>query len=336
MKKDNIEFNPDPTIMIKEDPYSLSTFGMDFKMIDRIAKKHFKIENCDPRRLTSIVTQALRALTSKGNTAVYPSQLRNQVRKIVDDDNEQVSRALTCSYDKRAFIVYPDSGVYQFTPNFIMENTVAKRFLKLYSQGEIYNEEEDAACVSAFKAFETAERKLEPQQREAVMVSVSYAISCITGGAGTGKTTVLNAVLNAYDVLGYNIKAIALSGRAAMRMRQSIHRPSSTIAKFLKEDPLEDLGDNKFLLVIDESSMLDLPTIFKIVTHISPAVRILFVGDPNQLPPIGAGNILGDIVKSGIIHNTELNIVKRQGASSGIPEYSKSIRDGVVPPIEVN
>jgi exodeoxyribonuclease V alpha subunit len=115
-------------------------------------------------------------------------------------------------------------------------------------------------------------------------------------------------------------------------MHQSIKRETSTIAKFLREDPIDNVGDQKFLLVIDESSMLDLPTMYKIVIHIDPTVRILFVGDPNQLPPIGAGNILSDIVKSKVIPNTELDIVKRQGASTGIPEYSKLVNSGIVPP----
>jgi exodeoxyribonuclease V alpha subunit len=247
----------------------------------------------------------------------------------LNKDEWLVKKALSGAYDKKAFIIYPNSGVYQFTPTYVMENVVAKRLLKLHSHGEIYNEQEDAACVSAFKA---AKHELEDQQRQAVVTSISYAVSCITGGAGTGKTFVLNTVLHAYEVLGYKIKSVALSGRAAMRMRQSIKRPSSTIAKFLREDPIENLDDNKFLLVIDESSMVDLPTLYKIVLHINPEVRILFVGDPNQLPPIGAGNILSDIVQSAVIRNTELDIVRRQGASSGIPEYSKLINKGIVPP----
>lgn len=327
IEKGGIKFDPDPSLMITKNPYSLSIFGMTFNQNDRIAKKHFGIKDSDPRRLIAAVTQCLRKHTSNGHTIAINKQLVKPLKDMLRC-NELVSKALAGAYDRRAFIIYPDSGVYQFTPTYIMENVVAKRFLKLHNKGETYNESENDACSSAFQlnSFE-----LEEQQREAVITSVSYAISCITGGAGTGKTTVLNTVLNAYEQMGFNIKAVALSGRAAMRMRQSIQRPCSTIAKFLKEEPIDDIGNNKYLLVIDESSMVDLPTIFKMVIHIDPQVRILFVGDPNQLPPIGAGNILADIVQSRIINNTELNIVKRQGASSGIPEYSKLINQGIVP-----
>ena len=297
-------------------------------MNDRIAKKHFDIKDDDPRRLTAAVTQCLTLHTKEGHTIARHEQLITPLRDLLHQNEKLVTKALSQAYDKRAFIIYPDSGIYQFTPTYIMENVVAKRLLKLHSQGEIYNEAEDAACV---KAFKSAPLPLEPLQKEAVMTSISYAVSCVTGGAGTGKTYVLNTVLNGYESLGYQIKAVALSGRAAMRMHQSIKRATSTIAKFLREDAIDDLGEEKYLLVIDESSMLDLPTMFKIVIHIDPEVRILFVEDPNQLPPIGPGNILADIVKSNVIHNTELDIVKRQGAGTGIPEYSKLINQGVVP-----
>ncbi len=330
IENDKIKFDPNPVNMIHENPYSLSTFGMSFCENDRIAKKHFDVKDDDPRRLAAAVTQCLKEHAKKGHTIAHHKQLITPLRAMLRYDEQLVTKALSGAYDKRAFIIYPDSGIYQFTPTYIMENVVAKRLLKLHNQGEIYDEAEDAACA---KAFKSAPFPLERLQEEAVMTSISYGVSCITGGAGTGKTTVLNTVLHAYTSLGYQqIKAVALSGRAAMRMHQSIKQETSTIAKFLREDAIDDIREQKYLLVIDESSMLDLPTIYKIIIHIDPAVRILFVGDPNQLPPIGAGNILADIVKSGVIHNTELSIVKRSCASTGIPEYSMLINEGLVPP----
>ena len=329
IERDGVKFDPNPVNLINENPYTLSTFGMSFHQNDRIAKKHFDVKDDDPRRFTAAIIQCLTDHGKKGHTISSHKQLITPLRDLFHQNESLVTKALSQAYDKRAFIIYPDSGVYQFTPTYIMENVVAKRLLKLNNQGEMYNEAEDAACVNAFK---TAKYPLGIQQKEAVMTSISYAVSCITGGAGTGKTTVLNSVLHAYSSLNYQIKAVALSGRAAQRMHQSINRETSTIAKFLREDPIDNVGDQKFLLVIDESSMLDLPTMYKIVIHIDPTVRILFVGDPNQLPPIGAGNILSDIVKSKVIPNTELDIVKRQGAGTGIPEYSKLINEGIVPP----
>ena len=101
-----------------------------------------------------------------------------------------------------------------------------------------------------------------------------------------------------------------------------------TIARFLREDPVTD---NKALLVIEEASMTDLPTMFRIINHIHPSCNLVLTGDPSQLPPIGIGKILHDIVLSTHVKNTMLDIVKRQKRTTGIPEYSKTINAGEVP-----
>lgn len=327
INKGGVEFSRDPKVLIESNPYHLNIFGMSFHDVDKLARKHFNIAEDDSRRLIAAVTEALRNRASKGHTVSLQKDLKKPLRKLLCDDNQLITLALSGGYDKRAFIIYPNTGVYQFTPTYIMENVVAKRILKLNQLGEQFDNEESNA--SRF-AIENAQHELEGQQKEAVLTSVSHSVSCITGGAGTGKTTVLNTVLSAYEHMSYDIKAVALSGRAAMRMRQSIKRPSSTIAKFLRQEPLDN-AEQKQLLVIDESSMVDLASMYRIVLHTAPSVSLLFVGDPNQLPSIGAGNILSDIIDSNIIANTELDIVKRQGATSKIPEYTKNIREGIVP-----
>lgn len=164
------------------------------------------------------------------------------------------------------------------------------------------------------------------------MSCLNNAVSCITGGAGTGKTTVLRTTLRAYHQMGYEIVAVALSGRAAMRLHESIGFVTSTIAAFLRSEPIElDTDQLKRVLVIDEASMIDLPTMYRLVNHTHPSVRIVFAGDPDQLPPIGCGKVLADIVLAKTIVNTKLDIVKRQEVSTGIPEFSKLINQGVMP-----
>ena len=118
-----------------------------------------------------------------------------------------------------------------------------------------------------------------------------------------------------------------------MRLHESIGFFTMTIARLLREEPISpSLDEPKHLLVIDEASMIDLPTMYRIVTHLDPSVRIILAGDPNQLPAIGCGKVLSDIVESGAIATVELNIVKRQEGSTGIPEYSATINRGEVPP----
>ncbi|WP_031427247.1 ATP-dependent DNA helicase, partial [Vibrio parahaemolyticus] len=174
--------------------------------------------------------------------------------------------------------------------------------------------------------------ELTPKQIEAVTTCLDNSVSCITGGAGTGKTTVLRTALRAYHQLGFEIHAVALSGRAAMRLHESIGFVTSTIAKLLGDEPIEPSGEKpNHLLVIDEASMIDLPTMYRLVNHIHPSVRLIFTGDPDQLPPIGCGKVLADIVEAKTVANTMLDIVKRQEGSTGIPEYSKLINQGVMP-----
>lgn len=200
---------------------------------------------------------------------------------------------------------------------------------QLSEQTDLYDEKANSAYL---KAVSELPYKLTQKQTEAVTTCLDNSISCITGGAGTGKTTVLRTALRAYYQMGFEIHAVALSGGAAMRLHESIGFITSTIAKLFREAPIEPTSEQqKHLLVIDEASMIDLPTMYRLVNHIHPSVRIIFTGDPDQLPPIGCGKVLADIVLAETIANTKLDIVKRQEGTTGIPEYSKLINQGVVP-----
>ncbi|MBF4401624.1 AAA family ATPase, partial [Vibrio anguillarum] len=137
---------------------------------------------------------------------------------------------------------------------------------------------------------------------------------------GTGKTTVLNVVLRAYQTLGTDIRAMALSGRAAKRINEATGYPAQTITGFLKDLEKNPLGE-RALIVIDESSMVDLATMFSLVSNTSSQVRFLLVGDPKQLAPISAGLVLHEAVN--VVPTVTLDIVKRQKGSTGIPEFTK-------------
>jgi exodeoxyribonuclease V alpha subunit len=312
---------------IKDNPYSLITFGMPFDQVDNIAKTSFNVSFEDERRLIAAVEFALKQHAKKGgHTVAYQNDIKPVVQSLLKNV-ELTSKALICAHSKHTYITNPETGSYHHTSLLIMEKVVAKRLLNLaeYPLGKASKE-----LLSAYKsATQELPFPLAEKQVDAVFSSLDRQVSCITGGAGTGKTTVLRTVLRGYHALGYEIKAIALSGRAAMRLHQSIGFETSTIARFLRDDPIDD--DAKCIVVIDEASMVDLGTMYRIVLHTNPSVRFLFVGDPNQLPPIGAGLILADIVKSGVIATTELDIVQRQDATTGIPEYSRLVCQGQVP-----
>tara|TARA_R110001599_G_scaffold310115_1_gene517215 strand:- start:9823 stop:11988 length:2166 start_codon:yes stop_codon:yes gene_type:complete len=313
---------------IRKNPYTLITFGMSFVNADEISSKYFKIKDGDPKRLTAAIEHVLRDQISKGHTFTTMPVLLSAL-KILLNDPELAKAAIFAGSDKCQYIYNPRTETYHPTALLLMEVVITKRLSALAKHIDLFDDAVDKAYQFAVAQLPY---ELTKEQCQAVANALDNGVSLITGGAGTGKTTVLLTVLRAFHQLGFSIHAVALSGRAAMRLHESVGFKTSTIAALLRKEPIEpSTNEAKHLLVVDEASMLDVPTMYRLVTHCHPSTRILLTGDPNQLPPIGAGKILADIVSSKSIINSELNIVKRQGESSGIPEYSKLINNGVVP-----
>ncbi len=319
---------PETIEAIRNNPYTLLAFGMSFGNADDMSFKYFKLEESDPKRLTAGIEHVLRDQISKGHTFTTMKVLLPALKKLLND-SELVKAAIIAGSDKCQYIHNPKTDTYHPTAILLMEAVIAKRLSALAKNIDLFDDDVDKAYKAAIAQLPY---ELTNEQYQAVANSLDNGVSLITGGAGTGKTTVLLTVLRAYHQMGFSIHAAALSGRAAMRLHESIGFKTSTIAALLRKEPIESSrNEPNHLLVIDESSMLDVPTMYRLVTHCHPSTRILLTGDPNQLPPIGAGKILADIVSAKSIINSKLNIVKRQGESSGIPEYSKLINEGVVP-----
>lgn len=323
-----LKYHDEQTVqVIKANPYSLMGFGMSFLDADNIAN-NLTFGKSAPARLAAAVEFAIRTQVESGHTYTSHQSIKPIVNKLLSD-SELAAQALANGHSNGQFILKSDTGTYHPTAQLMMESVVAKRL----KSGCREIDTDDAMYEAIKDAVLELPYDLTEQQLTAVEISLIHKVSCITGGAGTGKTTVLRTVLKAYHSLGYDIHAVALSGRAAMRLHESIGFITMTIARLLREEPIAPSKDKtKHLLVIDEASMIDLPTMYRIVTHIDPSVRVIFSGDPNQLPPIGCGKVLSDIVESGTVPNTKLDIVKRQDGSTGIPEYSACINRGKVPP----
>lgn len=316
---------------IKCNPYALMGFGLSFTAIEeiiKVAELNSDIAQDDPRRLSAALEMAIRKEIEKGHTYTTHEKVRPYLNKLLKD-RVLTSQAFQVGHNKAQYILNPDTGTYHPTAQLLMESVVAKRLKTLVKYNDLFDER---ANVAYRIALEELPYNLTAKQAEAVTTSLSSYVSCITGGAGTGKTTVLKTVLRAYHQMGFEIHAVALSGRAAMRLHESIGFITSTIAKLLSGKPIEPSAEQpNHLLVIDEASMVDLPIMYRIVNHTHPTVRLILTGDPDQLPPIGCGKILADIVDAKTVANTMLDIVKRQEGSTGIPEYSKLINQGVIP-----
>jgi exodeoxyribonuclease V alpha subunit len=172
--------------------------------------------------------------------------------------------------------------------------------------------------------------ELTVEQRNAVIGAVMTPVCGISGGAGTGKTTILQAILGVYGLIAGELPCyqVALAGRAAQRMAESTGRPAQTIAKLIAEH----LGDKKpdlpehLLLVIDEASMVDLLSMYRLVGILPLATRLIFVGDTSQLPPVGNGLVFHSLT-NGVIPFFHLSQVKRQDSQSLIHRFATSIRN---------
>ncbi|WP_257217105.1 ATP-dependent DNA helicase [Pseudomonas syringae] len=189
--------------------------------------------------------------------------------------------------------------------------------------------------MMSLRRFESEERdrlgrddfSLNDAQRKAVRTSFAHRFSIITGGAGVGKTTVLKALYRALDTLGRPRFQMALSGRATARMIEATSESATTIAGFLSSVSAKEIGMHP-IVVIDEASMLDLVTFYRLARKLPPDTHLILVGDPYQLPPIGAGLVLHILCGHSEIAQTQLTEVKRQSKASEIPSAAQAIREG--------
>lgn len=315
---------------LKINPYELVSFGMSVLEVDQLVRRGGSpwTEGYSDKRVIAAAAQGLRGCFSDGSTYTNSGKLNTKVFNILKNAEATKQAIGYLKANQNVAIYHEQEDRYHPTATAIQELAVAKRFKYLASHIRQLNEQDEKTLESVLKELP---HSLTDRQTEAVKILLVNQIGCLTGGAGTGKTFTCNTFLKTSDLLGYEVHAVALSGRAAMRLHESIGYLTKTIARFLRDDPIECSKGRKALLLIDEASMVDLPTMFKIINHISPEVKIVFTGDPNQLPPIGIGKILHDLVKCDQVANTTLDIVKRQEESSGIPEYTESIKNGCMP-----
>lgn len=322
---------------LEEDPYRLLSFYKDprrdyewaaWRKVDEIAQRVFQVGTEDERRLHGAIIESIFKAYDNQSTIVHRDVLLKKVAGRLGS-KALATEALGRSYGKNAFL--RNDEWFQARGAFLMELEVAERMAKImrFKQFELFGEaslnvKEIDEGIDAFEAIEGYQ--LGPDQREAVHLCLNNRLSVITGGAGTGKTTVLKAVYHIIEKAGGEIRQMALAGRASRRMNEATQRPARTIAGFLNDHNTDYKGDTTF--VIDESSMLDLPTMLRVLRHLPEGCRLILVGDAEQLPPIGPGLVFHLLVRElhGIVPTVELRRVYRQSDKSGIPAVAAGIR----------
>jgi exodeoxyribonuclease V alpha subunit len=315
---------------IEEDPYRLLAFGMTWSAVDALARGHFGRAPDHPQRLAAAVEAVVYEHFDLGHTCCSEPALLAEVSKRVG--KEYAAQAFSHARAQN-LVTGPSDSLAGIGPHLI-EKTVSEAVL---ARTRVTACLKSPQQVNAFiQAFETAEGKasgteafsLNVAQRQAVHLVVQHSVCLITGGAGVGKTTVLKAVQGILVSSGLTLYAMALSGRAAKRLSEATGKPAMTIAGFLGNVAPKGIPPGS-VVVLDEASMLDILLAYRLVRAIPADCRIILIGDPAQLPPVGPGLTLHAMVEAKSVPQVELTEVRRFGGV--IATAAKDVRNGAWP-----
>lgn len=321
---------------IEDNPYALISFEARWKTVDALAQRHFGVHEDDPKRLEAAVEETLYRGLKDGHTCLPAKEVKRRLKTLLGDaDLTEEALAIGESSQYRKL-----GDLYQPTGTYLIEFGIAQRLSRM-AAGEVAkqpsmfmaNEIVHDAVEAAVYEYECAQGfALSTEQRQAVVCSLSAPLSLILGGAGTGKTTVLKALYEALEAVqpGVAIYQLALAGRAAQRMEEATGRESRTIAAFLAQTAEVPLGSDA-VVIVDEVSMVDAILFYRLLRDIPPGTRLVLVGDPSQLPPIGPGLVLHALTGHPAIAQTELKVVKRQSDTSGILPVAAAVRGHTIP-----
>ncbi len=321
---------------VKENPYRLADdiWGIGFKTADGIARK-MGYEMNDERRLRSGLIYTLNQLADEGHCYAEEEQLIATAKQLLEADEECIRTAMTHAIETEDLML--DGTAIYLPPFYYAECGTANRLNTLVhtkEAGSIFTARFDLAKLQRETGIEYDE-----VQVEAIRQAIASKVMVLTGGPGTGKTTTTKAIIAALQSAGMRILLAAPTGRAAKRMSEATGMEAKTIHRLLEynpqdgykrndENPLE--GD---ALIVDECSMIDIILMNNLTKALPTTMRLVLVGDIDQLPSVGAGNVLRDIIDSGVIPVVRLTRIFRQAQSSRIVMSAHAINRGCFPDI---
>ena len=344
------EYGAQTQTIVERNPYQLAedVFTIGFRKADQIAR-NLGIEVDAKYRLRAGLHHTLNELSREGHTYAPRQEL---IAAAVDllgvDDVQALDEALSDQLlegklvEDRLFDAAAGEGINAlYLPRFHRAETGVTRYLRALSQSaSVIVQDHRGTNWKRFLQTLSASNQvdLSPQQQGAARAALSSKVSVLTGGPGTGKTTTLQMLIGALNNGDYAYKLASPTGRAAKRLSEATGVPASTIHRLLgfsaEIGGFEHDEDNPLpvdMVVIDEASMLDLQLFHSLLRALPASAHLLLVGDVDQLPSVGAGNVLRDVIESGIASVTRLDQIFRQDDDSHIVSNAHLINEGLEP-----
>lgn len=332
--------------ILKENPYKLieDIDGIGFKTADKIAAK-LGIANDSDIRIQAGIIFALNEIAEKqGSTVALVDDLKQTALQIMELDSSfepNIEKALDDLeiIGLIKFLSYDDKDAYAISKYYQMEDYIAKKLLTL-SGGEAVVKFGDENQINQYETLNNIQ--LHDKQKEAVIAGTGESVVVITGGPGTGKTTIVKAILKIFKNQNMKCMLMAPTGRAAKRLEEQTGQESSTIHRALEANFRNgrgfDRNENNPLetdvIIIDEVSMLDVFLMNSLLKAVNFGTRLILVGDKDQLPSVGAGNVLADIIKSKQFKVVELTQIYRQSEDSMIAQNAHKINNSEMPDLK--
>ncbi|MDR1772728.1 MAG: ATP-dependent RecD-like DNA helicase [Hungatella sp.] len=341
------EYGPRLYSVLKENPYQLADDipGVGFKMADEIARKAGIFTDSDFRIKCGVLYTLLQA-TSNGHTYLPEEELLSQASELLKIESSFIEKHLMDMQLDKRLVIRESEGkrIVYASQYYYMELNVAKMLHDLNIRGQMPEEEIRTRLLK----LQTEEQiELDEKQVQAVVEAVNSGLLIITGGPGTGKTTTINTIIRFFESQEMEILLAAPTGRAAKRMTEATGYEARTIHRLLELTGVP--GDDRSLgmhferneenpldadaVIIDETSMVDIYLIQSLLKAINPGTRLILVGDVNQLPSVGPGNVLRDMIDSGSFNVVMLTKIFRQATQSDIVVNAHKINRGEQVPL---
>ncbi len=341
-------YGKDSLRIVSEDPYILAEDirGINFRRADSIAAK-LGVEPDSSIRIQSGIRYMLKSWAASGSTLMPESFLIEKTAEFLDVmmDNVRDSLKEMVFAGELEEDTIEDTAVIYLYGYYHAEQRVAHELMKLRN-AEVkpipmqYNNFMEAVSMGGTDPYEAVE--LSEEQKRAVLECLTNTVTVITGGPGTGKTTIINTIVQILDFAGMSFALAAPTGRAAKRMEEATGKPAMTIHRMLEfvwseEEEVLNFGRNEEnpleedVIIVDEASMIDLMLMDGLLNAVKEGTRLIFTGDADQLPPVGAGNVLRDMIASECIPVIRLKEIFRQAEGSGIVTNSHLINSGEYP-----